>query len=369
MKSKIISIISIVSISILFVSWSGTGHDFINSKVWLSYNPMMNSFYSWAAILQAHGGDADDRKSWDDTEAPKHYIDIDLYPEFLEYDAIPQEMSQAIAIHGSTFVYDEGILPWATLAMYDSVKNCLQRRNFDQAVLYAADMGHYVADGHMPLHITSNYNGQNTDNDGIHSRYESTMVSANLSKFIYDGDSVEIIDNVSQYIFNYLYHNNTYVDTILEADNYAKSINSNTYSSAYKQALWEKTGNLTIRLFKNSSHALSELIYNAWLEAGSPELPTGVVLIDYQNTKTSIKNYPNPFQYSTQIEFSLFENANVSIQIFDAQGKVIETLVNNEFKTQGLYNFQWNSRNFPKGNYYLVLHTNNSREIKKITIL
>ena len=353
----------------MFVSWSGTAHDFINSKVFLSYNPMQTYFSSWASILQAHGGDADDRKSWDDTEAPKHYINIDLYVDFQIDGIINQQYSDAVEGYGMDFILETGILPWATLAAYDSVKNCFIRKDFEKAVLFAADMGHYVADGHMPLHITSNYNGQYTGNYGIHSNYESYMVSMFLSQITYTNDSVKVIPNVNQYIFDYIYRSFTFVDTILAADNYAKSINSNTYSTQYKQALWEKTGNLTIEMFKNSSHALSELMYNAWLEAGSPTLPNGIINISNEDLSTKIRNYPNPFQFFTKIEFALFENADVSIQIFDAQGRVIETLINNEFKSKGVYNFDWHNKDFPKGNYYLVLHTNNSRSIKKIVLL
>lgn len=369
MKFKYISIISFISISAFLVSWSGTAHDYINSNVFLSYNPMQTYFSNWAAILQAHGGDADDRKSWDNTEAPKHYINIDLYDEFLEYDIIPQNLNDAISKHSYYFVYDAGILPWATLAAYDSVKNCFKRKDFDKAVLFAADMGHYVADGHMPLHLTSNYNGQYTGNSGIHSTYESSMISMYLNQITYSGDSVKIIPNINQYVFDYIYYNFNYVVTILEADDYAKTKATSSSSTTYKHALWEKTGTLTIDLFKNASHALSELIYNAWLEAGSPTLPNGIINVSNEDYNTKIRNYPNPFQYSTQIEFSLFENADVSIQIFDAQGRVVETLIENEFKTLGVYNFQWQKNNFPKGNYYLVLHTNNSRSIKKIVVM
>jgi hypothetical protein len=41
----------------------------------------------------------------------------------------------------------------------------------------AADIGHYVADMHQPLHLTRNYNGQLTGNYGIHARYEGQMIA------------------------------------------------------------------------------------------------------------------------------------------------------------------------------------------------
>jgi hypothetical protein len=43
----------------------------------------MSFWASWSDSLAAHGSDADYRKSSDPDEAPKHYIDIDNYPEFI----------------------------------------------------------------------------------------------------------------------------------------------------------------------------------------------------------------------------------------------------------------------------------------------
>lgn len=120
----------------------------------------MSQFNVWVSLLAEHASDADIRKAWDPTEGPKHYIDIDNYPEFLNTGHIPTTLDSVIALHGNDFVYDNGILPWATLTTFDSLQACFEREDWDNAVLFAADLGHYIADGHMPMHITRNYNGQ-----------------------------------------------------------------------------------------------------------------------------------------------------------------------------------------------------------------
>lgn len=51
-------------------------------------------------------------------------------------------------------------LPWAILIAVDSLTNQFRRRDWQKAMLTAADVGHYVSDGHMPLHLARNYDGQ-----------------------------------------------------------------------------------------------------------------------------------------------------------------------------------------------------------------
>ena len=56
---------------------------------------------------------------------------------------------------------------------------------------------------------------------------------------------------------------------------------------------------------------------------------------------TLYQNFPNPFNPSTTIRFSILETANVSIKIYDVLGREISTLVN-EVKTPGIYSSVWN---------------------------
>ena len=92
-------------------------------------------------FLRYHASDADYRKSTDYTESPKHYIDIDKYNDFITKGRIPQTLDSVNTIYGSAFVIDNGILPWATKASFDSLRNCMQRHDFDKAQVFAADLG------------------------------------------------------------------------------------------------------------------------------------------------------------------------------------------------------------------------------------
>ena len=367
MKKQLLLYIAILGLSFVLISWGSSGHYKINQASGLSFNEEMAQFSDWISVLAAHASDADDRKSWDPTEGPKHYIDIDNYSEFISNGSIPMSWDSVINAHGSNFVYDNGILPWATLITYDSLVSCFERHDLDKAVLFASDLGHYVADGHMPMHITRNYNGQYTGNNGIHSRYESTMINAYISQFDYNGFDISEVNQVDQYVFNYLYSSYVYVDSILDADDYAESLAGSTSSSLYRQTLWDQTQNFTIPLFSNASHALTELLYTAWIQAGSPAIsPDGI----YQNTKPIAQlnqNAPNPFSTSTIISYRLEGQTHVELSVYDLAGKPQATLVQG-MKMRGDHSIQWNPEQVKPGVYILTLQAGKTRKVKKIVL-
>jgi hypothetical protein len=367
LKKYFSSAIALLALSVVLISWGGVGHSKISASAALSFNTEMQDFNTWVDFLRDHASDADTRKGGDPTEGPKHYIDIDNYNLFITTGRIPQTLDSVNNLYGAAAVLDNGILPWATKASFDSLRNCFQRHDFTKAKIFAADLGHYVADGHMPLHITKNYNGQLTGATGIHSRYESTMISAYISQITYSGENISKISDVNQYIFDYLYNNYTYVDSVLMADTYAKSISGgSTSSTAYKTALWNKSKGFTIPLFKRASHALAEMIYTAWVQAGSPSLisTTSLDTKALNNDKLE-QNTPNPFSVSTKFNFTLTENSKVLVQVNDINGNAIATLYD-EMLAEGKHTCEWTPDNVPAGIYYLVMKTGNYTQVKKM---
>ena len=365
MIKKISYTLFLFSVAIILASWGSTGHKKINGCAALSFGTQMSQFNQWTSVLVAHASDADDRKTTDPNEAPKHYIDIDSYSEFNSTGKIAQTLDSVIAIHGSNFVYNNGILPYATKTTFDTLKACFLRNDWAKAVLTSSDLGHYVGDGHMPLHITKNYDGQQTGNDGIHSRYETSMIDSYVSQIIYTGDTLTVIPNVTQYIFDYLYINYTYIDSVFAADNYAQGIASNVNSVQYKQALWLKSGGFTTVLFKNASHALAELIYTAWVEAGSPSILNSIKAVNASEVEYQIENFPNPFSNSTHIKLNLLKGSEVKLLVKDINGRTI-AIIDEGFKTSGTYSYEWNPENITSGSYFIELQAGKKIMTKKL---
>lgn len=365
LKNNSLKVVAILAVSFILISWGSTGHYKISNSAALSFNQQMEQFQVWSTILADHASDADIRKSTDPTEGPKHYIDIDNYSEFSTSGTIPQNMGDAISAYGESFVYEQGILPWATRTTFDSLVACFEREDWDKAVFFASDLGHYVADGHMPMHITRNYNGQFTGNSGIHSRYESTMINANVSQITYTGLPIDIVQDVNQYVFDYLYANYMYVDSVIAADNYAKGFSTNTSSSAYKQALWEYSKDFTTMLFQSASHVLAELIYTAWAQAGSPSMAQEIFSPAQDGSTIFLgQNTPNPFRGSTLVKYKLAKDSNLSLQILDATGNLVEDIESSYLMENSSYEFS--GADLPDGIYYLVLRSDENVQVRKM---
>jgi len=328
----------------------------------------MEFFDTWADSLAAHASDADYRKSWDPDEAPKHYIDIDNYPEFIANGTIPQDFDSLVAIHGLSFVMEQGILPWAIINTADSLEAAFEINDMHKAMLTAADLGHYIADSHMPLHITKNYNGQYTGQYGIHSRYESDLIEAFQSQIVYDGDNLQYIVNVPDFVFSMIYENYQYVDSVLYADSVAEAYAGNHNSTAYYNKFWEIAGDFTIGLFKKASFSIACVIYTEWINAGGS--PTGIT----DNNSTSLtgfqlfQNYPNPFNPVTIINYQLPVHNHVSLKVYNVLGKETAVLVD-EYKPAGFYSVQFYADNVASGIYFYEIRVGNYSETKKMMVL
>ncbi len=357
-KSNLFLPLVLLATWFLFSSWGSTGHYKINWHAPMSL-PYQMSFLktSWTTLLAAHASDADDRRDTDPSEAPKHYINIDSYPEFNSTGRIPQTYDSVVAAHGISFVLDKGILPWATMTAFDSLRNCFQRKNWDKAALFAADLGHYIADGHQPLHLTQNYNGQYTGQEGVHSRYESSMINRFNNDIVYPYDSAEYIPDINQFVFDYIYFDYKFADSVLLADLAAHSETGSTSSTAYYNALWSHTGDFTIRMFRDASHFLADLIYTAWVDAGSP-LPNPNGIDDPPEVFTGLSpNYPNPFSTSTTIPLEIrTDNTPVTLRVYDSKGNLTAILFDGKMN-KGHHEIKWNAGNCSEGVYFLFLES------------
>ena len=87
-----------------------------------------------------------------------------------------------------------------------------------------------------------------------------------------------------------------------------------------------------------------------------------------------LNNYPNPFNPTTTIEFSIQNNSKVKLTIYNINGQKIMTLVHNEF-TQGNHSIIWNGddesgNSVSSGIYMYKLKVNNKTEaVKKCLLL
>jgi hypothetical protein len=81
-----------------------------------------------------------------------------------------------------------------------------------------------------------------------------------------------------------------------------------------------------------------------------------------------MQNYPNPWNPSTNIKYSIPKTSQVSIKVYDILGNEIQTIVNEE-KPAGIYELTFNAANLPSGVYFYRLQAGSFVETKKMMLL
>ena len=263
----------LLALLLVLGSWGEKAHRKINTGC-VNYLPSeLKALRAWAPLLGEHASDADNRKKEDKNEFVRHFIDIDNYEQFIQQKHINPSFQVQCQLYGRAFVMKNGTLPWVTDSTYRALVSQMRRAQWEKAVLTAADLGHYVGDGYMPLHITANYNGQLSDQKGIHGRYESEMIDRYIEPITLKRGHVKRVLDIQATVFDYLYHNYSYMTPLLQADRHACSLSNHQYNDDYYASLWKDTHVFTTRLLSQASQTLASLIYSAWIDAGKPELP------------------------------------------------------------------------------------------------
>jgi hypothetical protein len=101
----------------------------------------------------------------------------------------------------------------------DAVKNP-QGYGLENAVYASAVLAHYIEDAHQPFHSVANYDGQLTNQRGIHSRFETDLPLRNRVSLTRTLAPVKIhpIANIKEFVFDTLTANEAMVAGILDAD-------------------------------------------------------------------------------------------------------------------------------------------------------
>jgi len=93
------------------------------------------------------------------------------------------------------------------------------------------------------------------------------------------------------------------------------------------------------------------------------QIPIDQLPVDYVLSQ----NYPNPFNPTTSIEYELPQPAHVRLVIYNTQGQLVETLINEQLPA-GKYSVTWDGGNLPSGAYIYQLQTDAYTKTKKMLL-
>jgi hypothetical protein len=117
----------------------------------------------------------------------------------------------------------------------------------------------------------------------------------------------------------------------------------------------------------NGSSGSNMSIYTAIVDFPTNITPVSGVVDNYSLEQ----NYPNPFNPETKIKFSIPELQNVTLQVYDVQGRMVAEILNGSSLKAGNYEVNFNSSAFhlSSGTYYYTLKTDKFTQTKKMTIV
>ncbi len=116
-------------------------------------------------------------------ETVTHFFQPDSYfKNPAQFNMIPHDFTQMLAKYGQTTVVNYGTAPWRVNQFYNAAVAALRAQDLRTALVMAGLMSHYIGDMSQPLHMTENYDGQLTNDKGIHKFFETTNIMPNVAQ-------------------------------------------------------------------------------------------------------------------------------------------------------------------------------------------
>ena len=290
MKQQITSRLVLVCLAILCSSWGFFGHRKINRMAVFTLPPEMIGFYkSNIEFLSAHAVDPDKRRYASKNEAPRHYIDIDHYAKAGEnpFEIVPKKWKEAVEKYSEDTLQAYGIVPWHINSMTYWLTTAFEERDANRILSLSADIGHYIADAHVPLHTTENYNGQFSNQKGIHGLWESRIPELTADDYDFFVGRAFYIDNPLDEAWEAVEESHSYLDSVFGIEKHLTNqlavdqkyafeqrgkTTSRQYSQLFALTYNERMDDMVESRMQKSILMIGSIWYTAWVNAGQPDL-------------------------------------------------------------------------------------------------
>jgi len=228
----------------------------------------------------------DQRRYAVDNEAPRHYIDLDIYGDSALY-VVPHNWFDAVEKYTEDTLQAYGIVPWHITLMKYQLTKAFEEKDLDRILRYSADIGHYIGDSNVPLHTTENYNGQMTGQYGIHGFWESRLPELYSDDYDFFVGKAEYVDNVQERAWGAVTAAHLAMDSVLtfekklskkfpESKKYSYEERGNStikvYSKKYAYAYNQLLNGMVERRMRASIKMVGDIWFTCWVDAGQPDV-------------------------------------------------------------------------------------------------
>ena len=290
---------------IAFSSWGFLVHRTINQLAIYSLPaPLQSYFHADMGYLVENAPRPDIRRNTDRTEDTKHFIDLEKFGPNAANE-MPLDWASAVKKYTEDSLKKYGWGPYNAMMQMEHLTNAFKSKNKDSILFYAADLGHYLGDLHVPLHTTANYDGQLTGQKGLHGLWESFIPELRINQYdLYNKHKATYLKNPAEALWKDIRHANALLPEMFAKETaltvkftpdtkykmqmrYGKE--SKMYTKEFAEAYALELGPTINGQLIASANMISDFWYTAWVNAGKPDLGTTRGLS--QELEAELKSY------------------------------------------------------------------------------
>jgi len=293
--------------------WGFYAHQQINRIAVFTLPEEMLSFYKMnIQYITENAVNPDRRRYAIKEEAPRHYIDIDVYGDSA-IEKMPRYWFDAVEKYTEDTLQAYGIVPWHVNFVCYQLTEAFKMKDALKILRLSADLGHYIADANVPLHTTKNYNGQLTDQYGIHGFWESRLPELYADDYDFFVGQADYIENTQLYIWEAVEQAHAALDSVLlfekqltkskkSDEKYSSELRGNVnvkvYARDFAKAYHQQLAGQVERQMRKSIKMTGDFWYTAWVNAGQPDLNSlmeNYTIIEeatiYEKTDKNLRNH------------------------------------------------------------------------------
>jgi len=288
---RILRLISLLVLIILMPgkahSWGFWAHKRINRLAVFTLPPEMIRFYKKnIEFLSEHAVDPDKRRYAVEGEAQRHFIDVDHYGTY-PFSNVPHRWRDAVSALTEDTLQEYGIIPWHIPVMVNRLTDAFKEKDILKILKTSADLGHYVGDSHVPLHTTENYNGQMTNQVGIHGFWESRLPELYGENYNYFVGKAVVLKDPLETAWSSVLESHLALDSVLRFEKWLNdsfpsdqkygfenrnNVLTKVYSTYYSFVYHQMQVGQVERRMRTAVYRLGCFWYTAWVNAGQPDL-------------------------------------------------------------------------------------------------
>lgn len=291
MKNKLSSLTIAFTCSIIILSLCSWGFYVHETATQLAVYQLPKQlrlfFFSNMDSLTANAIRPDQRRYKDKEEGPKHFIDVEAYGNDA-VNTMPRDFQTAIAKYSFDTLKKYGYVPYEIMIEDSLLTNAFKQKNGDSIFFYADDLAHYIEDANVPLHTAINYDGQLTNQKGLHALWESTIPELELSSYnLHSNHKATYIKDKPAAVWNAVKQAH---DLLPELFNKEKEVAKNfpgdskyvevirygrktkVYTDAFAKQYAAALGSSINNQLNHSANMVSDFWYSTWVDAGKPNL-------------------------------------------------------------------------------------------------